>query len=202
MISKNFFIYTQFVKTYSVHMPPPYRHRLAVAAARGAIRQSKTHPQPTHSTNEPFPKISPDETRYHYYRLLVYSATVMSKNSVGTSLIGVHNLLPPDMNRVKEPYKNLWEQVPMSLYVPAALLVYSLCSSFSGGKLCSSEDLVGTWIKLWHAKISVRTDILCNKIGIPSIFCRVSKENQSCNAIFDYSVEEIHTQLFIHKKLF
>ena len=107
---------------------------------------------------------------------------------------------PPDMNRVNEPYKNLWEQVPMSLYVPAALLVYSLCSSFSGGKLCSSEDLVGTWIKLWHAKISVRTDILCNKIGIPSIFCRVSKGIQSCNAIFDYSVEEIHTQLFSHKK--
>ena len=72
--------------------------------------------------------------------------TGMSKNLVGTSLIGAHNLLPPDMNRVNEPYKKLWEQVPISLYVPTAMLVYSLCSSFSGGKLCSSEDLVGTWI--------------------------------------------------------
>ena len=178
MISRRLFIYEHFVKTYSVHMPPPYRHRLAVAVARGAIRQSKTHPQPTHSTNEPFPKISPDETRYHYYRLLVYRATGISKNSVGTSLIGRYNLIPPLIWIGLMDRRKLVETSP---HIPIRSDGYAgiqpLLFFFGGGKLCSSEDLVGTWIKLWHAKISVRTDILCNKIGISSIsICRVSKK--------------------------
>ena len=58
----------KFVKTYSVYS----RHNAAALWHGGAIRQSKpTRSRHTASTNEPFPKISPDETRYHYYRLLL-----------------------------------------------------------------------------------------------------------------------------------